>query len=137
MSTPAHSCSCDNFDLIPRHRHSPLDLTKVRLQASGDKRMIASIQKTVRTAGMYSHPLLDGLLCLVYPRIALVLMDDIRFACTGFLGLFDGITGTWMRQMSYSVCRFWAYDESKKLLGASESLLFCDGPVCEKLTVRF
>ena len=23
-----------------------------------------------------------------------------------------------MRQMSYSVCRFWAYDESKKLLGA-------------------
>lgn len=24
-----------------------------------------------------------------------------------------------MRQMSYSVCRFWAYDESKKLLGAN------------------
>ena len=23
-----------------------------------------------------------------------------------------------MRQMSYSVCRFWAYDESKKYLGA-------------------
>ena len=34
-------------------------------------------------------------------------------------GLFDGITGTWLRQMSYSMCRFWAYDESKKLLGAS------------------
>ena len=33
-------------------------------------------------------------------------------------GLFDGITGTWLRQMSYSMCRFWAYDESKKLLGA-------------------
>lgn len=31
---------------------SPLDLTKVRLQASGDKRMIESIKKTVRTAGM-------------------------------------------------------------------------------------
>lgn len=67
----------------------PLDLTKVRLQASGDKRMIASIQKTIRTAG--------------------------------FLGLFDGITGTWMRQMSYSVCRFWAYDESKKLIGADKN----------------
>lgn len=26
-----------------------------------------------------------------------------------------------MRQMSYSVCRFWAYDESKKLIGASTS----------------
>ena len=30
---------------------SPLDLTKVRLQASGDKRMIESMKKTVRTAG--------------------------------------------------------------------------------------
>jgi len=65
----------------------PLDLTKVRLQASGDKGMINSIRKTVRTAGVR--------------------------------GLFDGITGTWLRQMSYSVCRFWAYDESKKFLGAN------------------
>ncbi|KAI0251044.1 dicarboxylic acid transporter [Lactifluus subvellereus] len=64
----------------------PLDLTKVRLQASGDKRMIESMKKTVRTAGVR--------------------------------GLFDGITGTWMRQMSYSLCRFWAYDESKKIIGA-------------------
>lgn len=63
-------------------------------------------------------------------------MGDIRFACIGFLGLFDGITGTWMRQMSYSVCRFWAYDESKKLLGASKSLAFFDGPVREMLTIR-
>ncbi|KAJ3575414.1 hypothetical protein NP233_g1118 [Leucocoprinus birnbaumii] len=57
----------------------PLDLTKVRLQASGDKRMIES-----------------------------------------YRGLFDGITGTWLRQMSYSMCRFWAYDESKKILGAGK-----------------
>ncbi|KAF8671497.1 mitochondrial carrier family [Rhizoctonia solani] len=49
----------------------PLDLTKVRLQASGDKR--------------------------------------IR-------GLFDGISGTLFRQMTYSLCRFWAYDESKKIV---------------------
>ncbi|KAF8223260.1 mitochondrial carrier [Tricholoma matsutake] len=66
----------------------PLDLTKVRLQASGDKRMLQSIKKTYRTAGVR--------------------------------GLFDGISGTWMRQMSYSMCRFWAYDESKKLLGAGK-----------------
>ncbi|CDO76207.1 hypothetical protein BN946_scf184819.g7 [Trametes cinnabarina] len=66
----------------------PLDLTKVRLQATGDKRMLQSIAKTVRTAGV--------------------------------LGLFDGISGTWLRQMTYSVCRFWAYDESKKLIGATE-----------------
>ena len=65
---------------------SPLDLTKVRLQASGDKRMIESMKKTVRTAGAR--------------------------------GLFDGISGTWLRQMTYSICRFWAYDESKKLIGA-------------------
>ncbi|KZP26810.1 dicarboxylic acid transporter [Athelia psychrophila] len=64
----------------------PLDLTKVRLQASGDKGMVQSLRKTVRTAGAR--------------------------------GLFDGISGTWMRQMSYSLCRFWAYDESKKYLGA-------------------
>ena len=58
------------------------------MQATGDKGMVASLRKTVRTAGAR--------------------------------GLFDGITGTWLRQMSYSVCRFWAYDESKKLIGASE-----------------
>ncbi|KAG8762504.1 Mitochondrial dicarboxylate transporter [Serendipita sp. 397] len=34
----------------------------------------------------------------------------------GVRGLFDGISGTLMRQMSYSLCRFWAYDESKKLV---------------------
>lgn len=62
----------------------PLDLTKVRLQASGDKSMIKSLKKTVNTAGVR--------------------------------GLFDGISGTLMRQMSYSLCRFWAYDESKKLV---------------------
>ena len=36
----------------------------------------------------------------------------------GYRGLFDGISGTWLRQMTYSVCRFWAYDQSKKILGA-------------------
>ena len=83
---------------------SPLDLTKVRLQASGDKRMIQSIRKTVRTAGVR--------------------------------GLFDGISGTWMRQMSYSLCRFWAYDESKKIVGAGEffwrlfGFMSCEG--CER-----
>ncbi|CCM05296.1 uncharacterized protein FIBRA_07510 [Fibroporia radiculosa] len=64
----------------------PLDLTKVRMQATGDKGMVQSLRKTVRTAGAR--------------------------------GLFDGITGTWLRQMSYSLCRFWAYDESKKIVGA-------------------
>lgn len=33
--------------------YSPLDLTKVRLQASGDKGMVQSLQKTVRTAGAF------------------------------------------------------------------------------------
>ena len=39
----------------------------------------------------------------------------------GVRGLFDGISGTWLRQMSYSLCRFWAYDESKKIVGAGGS----------------
>ncbi|KAG8973148.1 Mitochondrial dicarboxylate transporter [Tulasnella sp. 425] len=64
----------------------PLDLTKVRLQASGDTGMIQSLKKTVRTAGVR--------------------------------GLFDGVSATLFRQMTYSMCRFWAYDESKKYLGA-------------------
>ncbi|KAL1746223.1 mitochondrial carrier domain-containing protein [Schizophyllum fasciatum] len=67
----------------------PLDLTKVRLQASADTRMLASLRRTYAAAG---------------PR-----------------GLFDGISGTWLRQMSYSVCRFWAYDESKRVLGATSA----------------
>ncbi|KAJ7900478.1 hypothetical protein B0H13DRAFT_1883456 [Mycena leptocephala] len=56
--------------------------------ASGDKRMVESIKKTYRTAGVR--------------------------------GLFDRISGTWLHQMSYSMCRFWAYDESKKFLGAGK-----------------
>ena len=43
---------------------SPLDLTKVRLQASGDKRMIESIKKTVNTAGAsipISHKMLPSI----------------------------------------------------------------------------
>lgn len=42
------------------------------------------------------------------------LQKTVRTA--GVRGLFDGISGTLMRQMSYSLCRFWAYDESKKLV---------------------
>jgi hypothetical protein len=46
--------------------------------------------------------------------------------CAGVRGLYDGITGTWMRQMSYSLCRFWAYDESKKIVGAGAFLFDLD-----------
>ena len=66
------------------------------MQATGDKGMINSIKKTVRTAGVR--------------------------------GLFDGISGTWFRQMTYSVCRFWAYDESKKFLGAGEYMRALPSP---------
>ncbi|KAG8741699.1 Mitochondrial dicarboxylate transporter [Ceratobasidium sp. 414] len=78
---------------MPKKKPYPFwlgDLTKVRLQASGDKRMIASLQKTVRTAGVR--------------------------------GLFDGISGTLFRQMTYSLCRFWAYDESKKLIHSGPNM---------------
>ena len=50
------SLSCPISNTLPSVWHSPLDLTKVRLQASGDKRMIQSIKKTVRTAGEFSSP---------------------------------------------------------------------------------
>ncbi|CAD6576692.1 MAG: Mitochondrial dicarboxylate transporter [Tremellales sp. Tagirdzhanova-0007] len=59
----------------------PLDLTKVRLQTSGDKGMINSLRKTV--------------------------------ANNGVRGLFDGLTGTLLRQMTYSMARFAAYDWAK------------------------
>ncbi|WWC98661.1 hypothetical protein V866_005554 [Kwoniella sp. B9012] len=59
----------------------PLDLTKVRLQTSGDKGMIQSLKKTVHN--------------------------------NGTRGLFDGLTGTLLRQMTYSMTRFAAYDWAK------------------------
>ncbi|KAJ7922754.1 mitochondrial carrier domain-containing protein [Mycena leptocephala] len=54
---------------------SPLDLTKVRLQASGNKHMVKGIKKTY---------------------------------------------GTWLHQMSSSMCHFWAYNKNKKLLGVGK-----------------
>lgn len=72
--------------------------------------MITSLQKTVRTAG--KSPIhftsTNTQFLIIYPTHP------------GVRGLFDGISGTWMRQMSYSLCRFWAYDESKKFLGAGK-----------------
>ncbi|KAL7412839.1 mitochondrial carrier [Mrakia frigida] len=62
----------------------PLDLTKVRLQASGDKSMVQSIKKTIATRGIF--------------------------------GLWDGWSGTVFRQMTYSLCRFAAYDAAKVLI---------------------
>lgn len=62
----------------------PLDLTKVRLQTSGDKGMLNSIKKTV--------------------------------AANGVRGLYDGLTGTLLRQMTYSMMRFAVYDEAKKFV---------------------
>ena len=51
------------------------------------------------------------------------MIDSLRktVKTAGVRGLFDGISGTWMRQMSYSLCRFWAYDESKKIVGAGKT----------------
>ncbi|KAG8990164.1 hypothetical protein FRB90_001883 [Tulasnella sp. 427] len=85
----------------------PLDLTKVRLQASGDTGMIQSLRKTVRTAGK-KQALAQSQLVLIRSGI-------------GVRGLFDGVSATLFRQMTYSMCRFWAYDESKKFLGAGKN----------------
>ncbi|BEI85557.1 hypothetical protein CcaverHIS002_0509580 [Cutaneotrichosporon cavernicola] len=62
----------------------PLDLTKVRLQTSEDKKMIQSFRRTISNYG-------------------------IR-------GLYDGLTGTLLRQMTYSLMRFAAYDHFKSQL---------------------
>lgn len=59
----------------------PLDLTKVRLQATGEKSMVSSLQNTWRANGVF--------------------------------GLWDGLSGTLFRQMTYSMCRFWAYDKAR------------------------
>jgi dicarboxylate transporter 10 len=42
------------------------------------------------------------------------------YRTVGVRRLFDRISGTWLHQMSYSMCRFWAYDKSKKFLGAGK-----------------
>ena len=72
--------------------------------------MIQSLKKTVRTAGVPPFP---------------VSIHGAEPALSGVRGLFDGISGTWLRQMSYSMCRFWAYDESKKLIHAGASIVCC------------
>jgi dicarboxylate transporter 10 len=41
------------------------------------------------------------------------------YRTTGACGLFDGISATWM---SYSMFRFWAYNESKKFLGMGKDV---------------
>ncbi|EJD32450.1 mitochondrial carrier, partial [Auricularia subglabra TFB-10046 SS5] len=66
---------------------SPLDLTKVRMQAAHDASMLHSMATTVRTAGVF--------------------------------GLWDGISGTLLRQLSYSLVRFAAYEDFKKRLTAA------------------
>jgi len=75
--------------------------------------MIGSLKKTVSTAGKYHYSLLS-MWCLVtqYSNVG-------NFA--GVRGLFDGISGTLLRQMSYSLCRFWAYDESKKIVAPGKN----------------
>jgi len=50
----------------------------------------------------------------------------------GVRGLFDGLTGTWLRQMSYSLCRFWAYDEAKAWLSGAPSPSLSDGQTTVK-----
>ncbi|KAF9040354.1 mitochondrial carrier [Rhodocollybia butyracea] len=85
---PAEPKMPPRYQLTPKKKPYPFWLGGVACYDSGlppaTKRMLASIRKTVATAGVR--------------------------------GLFDGITGTWMRQMSYSMCRFWAYEESKKIV---------------------
>ena len=81
----------------------PLDLTKVRLQTSGDKGMIKSIQKTIASNGTSNM----GSLSLTWLN-------------KGVRGLFDGLTGTLLRQMTYSMMRFAVYDEAKKAVHTGE-----------------
>jgi len=40
----------------------------------------------------------------------------------GVRGLFDGLTGTLLRQMTYSMMRFAVYDEAKKAVHTGECL---------------
>ena len=88
--------------------------------------MIGSLKNTVRTAGKHHYSVLS-VWCLVtgwpfyvYSQITSnsTLMPE-NFA--GVRGLFDGISGTLLRQMSYSLCRFWAYDESKKIVAPGKN----------------
>lgn len=95
----------------------PLDLTKVRLQTSGDKGMFNSIKKTVHNNGeslralgaARSHQEL-GVIC---GRPNHGLRGGWLTRSTGIRGLYDGLTGTLLRQMTYSMMRFAAYDWAK------------------------
>ncbi len=124
---------------------SPLDLTKVRLQASGDKGTSDQPPHTYFPSHMSSHPSFTYDLTSNTPLSSGMIASLAKTVRTaGPLGLFDGITGTWLRQMSYSVCRFWAYDESKKILKVNNesppymlALAGCMGASSSCLTVFF
>lgn len=59
-----------------------------------------------------------AILCILSNRLEQY-SNVVKFA--GVRGLFDGISGTLLRQMSYSLCRFWAYDESKKIVAPGKT----------------
>ena len=91
MLTTAHFHPRPKLPLIPDTRthvvpaspptYSPLDLTKVRMQASGSPTIIATIRTTLHHAGVF--------------------------------GLWDGISATLLRQFTYSLVRFAAYEDLK------------------------
>jgi Mitochondrial carrier protein len=85
--------------------NSPLDLTKVRLQASGDHGMLQSMRKTVATAGEWR-------------RVST--SSPSHGSRVGVRGLWDGISGTLLRQMTYSLTRFSVYEEAKRRIAPGE-----------------
>ena len=87
--------------------NSPLDLTKVRLQASGDHGMLQSMRRTVATAGA--------------PNLEYTPISNISHTSwLGLRGLWDGISATLLRQMTYSLTRFSIYEEAKKRIAPGE-----------------
>jgi dicarboxylate transporter 10 len=68
--------------------------------------MLNSIKKTVAANGKYSSQ----------QPMGVRLISEL-----GVRGLYDGLTGTLLRQMTYSMMRFAVYDEAKKFVHPGES----------------
>lgn len=84
----------------------PLDLTKVRLQATGEKSMVSSLKNTWRGNGERGCVLLSAFASLLTatpgPPGLLLIPPSLA---AGVFGLWDGLSGTLFRQMTYSMCR--------------------------------
>jgi dicarboxylate transporter 10 len=92
--------------------------------------MIAAMKQCVQTSGVLWSSL--ALFCGRQRAIA----SNVDLA-TGFRGLFEGLSATWFRGMTYALVRFWTYDVAKAELNKRKSGVLERFPSKHLLNITF